>query len=137
MVTEMTDKVCPLLKAANRTFLECVQNQCAWYVDGACALNTLARNLHGVASCKQVTEALCHNGSGGFDESLATKKQATSEWISVKDRLPTREDAPTLSVLAISKRDGFACEWSYDAVALYPGEYTYWMPMPEPPEVET
>ena len=89
MVTEMTDKVCPLLNAANRIFLECVENQCAWYVDGACALHVLARNSHDVASNKQVTEPLRHNGFKVFEVSLVSNNQVTSDktsdWISVEE----------------------------------------------------
>ena len=73
-----------------------------------------------------------------MEQKSLAEKQATSEWISVKDRLPTRDDAnQNYSVLAINKRDGIPGEWVYDSVALYPGEYTYWMPLPEPPEEVT
>lgn len=51
-------------------------------------MNTLARNLHGVASNQQVTEPLQRNGRGDFGGALATKNQVTSNWISVEDRLP-------------------------------------------------
>ena len=58
-------------------------------------------------------------------------------WISVVERLPTRADAnPNESVLAIAKDDGFARAWIWDIVGRYYGEFTYWMPLPEPPEVE-
>ena len=58
-------------------------------------------------------------------------------WISVEERLPTRADAnPNESVLAIQKDDGFARAWLWDIVVRYYGEFTHWMPLPEPPEVE-
>ena len=73
-----------------------------------------------------------------MEQKSLAEKQATSEWISVKDRLPTRDDAnQNYSVLAINKRDGIPGEWVYESVAIYPGEYTYWMPLPEPPEEVT
>lgn len=66
----------------------------------------------------------------------ATKKVG-HKWISVEERLPTRADAnPNESVLAIAKDDGFARSWIWDIVERYYGEFTYWMPWPEPPEVE-
>lgn len=39
----------------------------------------LARNLHDVASCEQVTEPLQRNGSSDSEVSLATEKQVTSD----------------------------------------------------------
>lgn len=65
-------------------------------------------------------------------------KKGNSSWISVADRLPTAEDAnPNESVLAILKEDGFAKSWWYDIVVRHPKEFTHWMPLPEPPEVDT
>lgn len=60
------------------------------------------------------------------------------KWISVKDRLPTREDAnETESILAINKDENYVGRWIWDIVARWPSEFTYWMPRPEPPkEVE-
>ena len=110
-------------------------------------MNTLARNLHGVASCKQVTEALCHNGSGGFDESLATKKQVTSNWISVEERLP--EDEKSVLAYFGFNNDGDGdlgimfigtlCYFCFDPNphwqhASHNLVVTHWMPLPEPPE---
>ena len=59
------------------------------------------------------------------------------EWISVKDRLPTREDAnETESILAINKDEKYVGRWVWDIVARWPTEFTYWMPLPEPPKGE-
>ena len=59
------------------------------------------------------------------------------EWISVKDRLPTREDAnETESILAINKDEKYVGRWVWDIVARWPTEFTYWMPMPKPPKGE-
>ena len=59
------------------------------------------------------------------------------EWISVKDRLPTREDAnETESILAINKDERYVGRWVWDIVARWPTEFTYWMPMPQPPKGE-
>ena len=59
------------------------------------------------------------------------------EWISVKDRLPTREDAnETESILAINKDERYVGRWVWDIVARWPTEFTYWMPMPKPPKGE-
>ena len=59
------------------------------------------------------------------------------EWISVKDRLPTREDAnETESILAINKDEKYVGRWGWDIVARWPTEFTYWMPLPQPPKGE-
>lgn len=59
------------------------------------------------------------------------------EWISVKDRLPTREDAnETESILAINKDEKYVGKWVWDIVARWPTEFTYWMPLPQPPKGE-
>ena len=59
------------------------------------------------------------------------------EWISVKDRLPTREDAnETESILAINKDEKYVGRWIWDIVARWPDEFTYWMPIPKPPKGE-
>lgn len=59
------------------------------------------------------------------------------EWISVKDRLPTREDAnETESILAINKDGRYVGRWVWDIVARWPTEFTYWMPIPQPPKGE-
>jgi hypothetical protein len=59
------------------------------------------------------------------------------EWISVKYRLPTREDAnETESILAINKDEKYVGRWVWDIVARWPTEFTYWMPMPQPPKGE-
>lgn len=85
----MADKICPLLRAANRVLCDCVGNACAWYVDEACALSVLARNSHDVASNNQVTEPLRHNGFKVFEVSLVSNNQVTSDktsdWISVEE----------------------------------------------------
>ena len=58
------------------------------------------------------------------------------EWISVEDRLPTREDAnETESILAINKDERYVGRWVWDIVARWPTEFTYWMPIPQPPKV--
>ena len=59
------------------------------------------------------------------------------EWISVEDRLPTREDAnETESILAINKDERYVGRWVWDIVARWPTEFTYWMPIPQPPKGE-
>ena len=59
------------------------------------------------------------------------------EWISVEDRLPTREDAnETESILAINKDEKYVGRWVWDIVARWPTEFTYWMPIPQPPKGE-
>ena len=133
-MTAMTDKVCPLLKTANRTFAECVENQCAWYVDGACALSALAQSLHAAASNQQVTEPLQRNGCGDFDGALATKNQVTSNWISVEDRLP---DHPN-KVLIYNKSGKYGVGKYIERMDCFitTGQtvVTHWMELPDPPE---
>ena len=59
---------------------------------------------------------------------------AEQKWISVKDRLPTKEDAnKNESVIAISKEDGFGRSWIWDIVVKFHDEFSFWMPFPEPP----
>ena len=63
--------------------------------------------------------------------------ETVQEWIPVKDRLPTREDAnETESILAINKDEKYVGRWVWDIVARWPTEFTYWMPMPQPPKGE-
>lgn len=98
-------------------------------------MNTLARNLQHCASCNQVTEALCHNGSGGSEGLLATKKQVTSGWISVQEKLPENNDkvlAFTLSgKYAVARYDQRRQCW----IAAGNLTVTHWMPLPDVPEV--
>lgn len=75
--------------------------------------------------CKIIAEELMQNGV------------TVQEWISVKDRLPTREDAnETESILAINKDEKYVGRWVWDIVARCPTEFTYWMPLPQPPKGE-
>ena len=75
---------------------------------------------------------------GKIADHLIANGVTVQEWISVKDRLPTREDAnETESILAINKDEKYVGRWVWDIVARWPAEFTYWMPLPEPPkEVE-
>ena len=85
-------------------------------------------------------------GFGFTREYIANEKVAShliangvtvQEWISVKDRLPTREDAnETESILAINKDEKYVGRWVWDIVARCPTEFTYWMPLPQPPKGE-
>ena len=70
-------------------------------------------------------------------DTLLDNGVTVQEWISVKDRLPTREDAnETESILAINKDERYVGRWVWDIVARWPTEFTYWMPMPQPPKGE-
>ena len=82
----------------------------------------------------------------------AIKKQATQEWISVKDRLPDNKEydwvlaqvvedngfmhIPTVMEYRQSKNDWF--EETYGWLSDHNGIFTvtYWMPLPEPPKGE-
>ena len=76
----------------------------------------------------------------GWEEAanyLIANGVTVQEWISVKDRLPTREDAnETESILAINKDEKYVGRWVWDIVARWPTEFTYWMPLPQPPKGE-
>ena len=81
------------------------------------------------------------NFQKGFIEKIASNLIANGvtvqEWISVNDRLPTREDAnETESILAINKDEKYVGRWVWDIVARWPTEFTYWMPLPQPPKGE-
>ena len=70
-------------------------------------------------------------------DGLIANGVTVQEWISVKDRLPTREDAnETESILAINKDEKYVGRWIWDIVARWPNEFTYWMPLPQPPKGE-
>ena len=86
----------------------------------------LCRRIH--KSCK-----LAEN----IADDLIADGVTVHEWISVKDRLPTREDAnETESILAINKDEKYVGRWVWDIVARWPTEFTYWMPLPQPPKGE-
>lgn len=73
----------------------------------------------------------------GLADYLIANGVTVQEWISVKDRLPTREDAnETESILAINKDEKYVGRWLWDIVARWPDEFTNWMPLPEPPKGE-
>ena len=87
---------------------------------------SLCRHIH--KSCK-----LAEN----IADDLIADGVTVHEWISVKDRLPTREDAnETESILAINKDEKYVGRWVWDIVARWPTEFTYWMPLPQPPKGE-
>ena len=57
------------------------------------------------------------------------------KWISVKDRLPAKDDAnQNGSVVAINVDDGFPRSWWYAIVGSYPQKFSVWMPFPKPPK---
>ena len=62
------------------------------------------------------------------------------EWVSVDDRMPTQEDAPTEYVFTAYKNQNcYDVEIAlWDTVIAYPDLYDYWMalPLPQPPKGE-
>lgn len=77
------------------------------------------------------------DGYGFYADHLITHGVTVQEWIAVKDRLPTREDAnETESILAINKDEKYVGRWVWDIVARWPTGFTYWMPLPQPPKGE-
>ena len=81
---------------------------------------------------------------GGFEEKIADhlieNGVTVQEWISVDDRLPTQEDAPTEYVFTAYKNQNcYDVEIAlWDTVIAYPDLYDYWMalPLPQPPKGE-
>ena len=59
--------------------------------------------------------------------------EAERRWIPVGERLPEEKQ----SVLALD-RTGTAYHWEYSKCLsnIFVGNYTHWMPLPEPPEVK-
>jgi len=59
--------------------------------------------------------------------------EAERRWIPVSERLPEEKQ----SVLALD-RTGTAYHWEYSKCLsnMFIGDYTHWMPLPEPPEVK-
>ena len=66
--------------------------------------------------------------------------RSAQEWISVDDRMPTQEDAPTEYVFTAYKNQNcYDVEIAlWDTVIAYPDLYDYWMalPLPQPPKGE-
>ena len=59
------------------------------------------------------------------------------EWISVDERLPTKEDAnEDGNVLAITRRDGCVRSWAWDWLKNYPKLFTHWTSLPEAPKMK-
>lgn len=80
--------------------------------------------------CKYLVNQLDLYRSGLTPDIVSGSGQS---WISVEDKLPTKEDAnPNQAVIAINKSDGFPRSWWYDIVSRYPQEFTRWMPFPKP-----
>lgn len=84
-----------------------------------------------------LAEFLIDNGvtvQDRLEEKQATSDK-TSEWISVKDRLPTKEDADEINcILAANKKFGWSGCCFSDFVSDNPTCFTHWMPLPEPPK---
>lgn len=60
--------------------------------------------------------------------------ESKQKWIPVSKRLPTEDDADAdYAVLAIHKRS-VKRYFHWKSVADNPFDFTYWMPLPEPPE---
>ena len=59
--------------------------------------------------------------------------EAERRWIPVSERLPKEKQ----SVLALD-RTGTAYHWEYSKCLsnIFVGNYTHWLPLPEPPEVK-
>ena len=74
-----------------------------------------------------------------LQEQIAELRSA-HEWISVDDRMPTQEDAPTEYVFTAYKNQNcYDVEIAlWDTVIAYPDLYDYWMalPLPQPPKGE-
>ena len=96
---------------------------------------------HGVTvqeDCNDCAEAT-QNCIVKLQEQIAELRSA-HEWISVDDRMPTQEDAPTEYVFTAYKNQNcYDVEIAlWDTVIAYPDMYDYWMalPLPQPPKGE-
>lgn len=59
------------------------------------------------------------------------------EWISVEDRLPTKEDAKIMGGYLLAIQNGKKPNvWKWTEVAKYPECFTYWYSLPQPPKGE-
>lgn len=59
----------------------------------------------------------------------------TPRWISLDERLPTKEDSDKDEHILGFTKDGFMGCWNWEDVARFCREdFTHWMPMPEPPK---
>lgn len=59
------------------------------------------------------------------------------EWISVDERLPTKEDANEYGdVLAITYKNRRVQSWNWELVKKNSSMFTHWMPLPEAPKMK-
>ena len=97
-------------------------------------IKALSKSIpYGYGTLCLIADELIANGVR-LESEQATSDKA-SKWISVKERLPTREDATEKgAVLAweISLRHWDL--WSWDCVGDYPNRFVGWMPLPQPPK---
>lgn len=85
-----------------------------------------------------MSECLARHGARRTGAAMALFKADYRKqvWISVDDRLPTKEDSDKYEhVLAIT-RDGRVRDWGYELVIFSSKKFTHWMPLPEPPEMK-
>ena len=86
------------------------------------------------AHAENVAEYLIDNGvtvQGDKDINVPTK------WISVKDRLPTEEDAKIMGEYLPAIQKGQKPNvWKWTEVAKYPQYFTHWYALPQPPKGE-
>lgn len=63
------------------------------------------------------------------------KEDATPKWISVKDRLPTKEDAKIMGEYLPAIQKGQKPNvWKWTEVAKHPQYFTHWYALPQPPK---
>ena len=121
--------------------VEIIQNSvggCARHWAEVIADGLIANGVTVQKDCKDCAEAT-QNCIVKLQEQISELRSA-HEWISVDDRLPTQEDAPTEYVFTAYKNQNcYDVEIALlDTVIAYPDLYDYWMalPLPQPPKGE-
>lgn len=83
-------------------------------------------------ACVAIADHLIANGV-----TLTKDTDVPNKWISVEERLPTKEDAKIMDgyLPAIQKGEKPNI-WKWTEVAKHTEWFTHWMPLPEPPKEE-
>ncbi len=90
----------------------------------------LVELIHYCTSCEECFDT-------DIADHLIANGVTIQKWISVEERLPTKEDADeNESVLAVYKPCEGERYWPWEVVARYPKLFRCWMPLPEQPKGE-
>ena len=90
-----------------------------------------------VELCEDLETLPCCNTYEGQADYLIANGVTVQEWISVKDRLPTKEDAKIMGEYLPAIQNGQKPNvWKWTEVAKHPQYFTHWYALPQPPKGE-